>query len=273
MAIPRSISTPTTSTSSSKTSAPPDFEQDWINFIVAYRQAGPSGGGGGGGTTIGWRHGACREARGWRKHRPHAGSGELNMDLQPQTTDRQRPRSGRGAGAIHILGGSGGKSTLNSPFTEADVASYLPQLMDYATVNPAATIPGRININQCSPTVLTGIPGMTSDIVEQDPRPADDRFDQRRSRPPLRNVAADRRHRHAAANEGADAVHQRRRQRLSVPDSRIFPGRTGLQPSRGRFRRYQPPAADSIVERSDSSGPRLLAGHAGGELFAVSATK
>jgi len=36
--------------------------------------------------------------------------------------------------------------------------------MEYATVNPAATIPGRININQCSATVLAGIPGMTSDI-------------------------------------------------------------------------------------------------------------
>ena len=44
------------------------------------------------------------------------------------------------------------------------VATYLPQLMDYCTVNPAATIPGRININQCSATVLAGIPGMTTDI-------------------------------------------------------------------------------------------------------------
>ena len=45
------------------------------------------------------------------------------------------------------------------------MATYLPQLMDYVTVNPAATIPGRINVNQAPPTVLSGIPGMTSDIV------------------------------------------------------------------------------------------------------------
>ena len=49
------------------------------------------------------------------------------------------------------------------------MAGYLPQLMDYVTVNPAATIPGRININQASATVLAGIPGMTPEIVEQDP--------------------------------------------------------------------------------------------------------
>jgi hypothetical protein len=39
--------------------------------------------------------------------------------------------------------------------------------MDYVTVNPAATIPGRININQAPATILNGIPGMTPEIVEQ----------------------------------------------------------------------------------------------------------
>src|SRR5207248_9456846 len=57
--------------------------------------------------------------------------------------------------------------TFNSASTEIEMATYLPQLMDYVTVNPAATIPGRINVNQASPTVLTGIPGMTSDIVSK----------------------------------------------------------------------------------------------------------
>jgi hypothetical protein len=39
--------------------------------------------------------------------------------------------------------------------------------MDYATINPAQTIPGRININQASATVLAGIPGMTEEISQK----------------------------------------------------------------------------------------------------------
>ena len=68
--------------------------------------------------------------------------------------------------------------------------AYLPQLMDYVTVNPAATIPGRININQASATVLAGIPGMTPEIVEQIISPPRRGSDQRQARPPARNVAA-----------------------------------------------------------------------------------
>jgi hypothetical protein len=35
------------------------------------------------------------------------------------------------------------------------------------TVNPAATIPGRININQASATILAGIPGMTPELLDK----------------------------------------------------------------------------------------------------------
>ena len=72
------------------------------------------------------------------------------MDLQP-TTPIGSVLDLVGPGAIHILPQAQDRpATLTSPFTETGVASYMPQLMDYATVNPAATIPGRININQCS---------------------------------------------------------------------------------------------------------------------------
>ena len=94
------------------------------------------------------------------------------MDLQPKTTIGS-VLDLIGAQVQYTFVGGAGQVTLNSPFTEANVASYLPQLMDYVTVNPAATIPGRININQASPTVLTGIPGMTTDIVSKITRPAD----------------------------------------------------------------------------------------------------
>jgi hypothetical protein len=39
--------------------------------------------------------------------------------------------------------------------------------MDNLTVQTAQTTAGRININQATNAVLTGIPGMTSDIIQQ----------------------------------------------------------------------------------------------------------
>jgi hypothetical protein len=136
------------------------FPDEWITFIVAYRQAGPSGGGAGG--------------AGGAAANPAAQSqgGELNMDLEPTTPigslldlvgAQVQYTFAQSAGAT----GAATPTTLTSPFTETGVASYMQQLMDYATVNPAATIPGRININQCSTTVLAGIPGMTSEISDK----------------------------------------------------------------------------------------------------------
>jgi hypothetical protein len=45
------------------------------------------------------------------------------------------------------------------------MAIGFPLLMDNVTVNPATTIPGRININQASASVLSGIPGINEEIV------------------------------------------------------------------------------------------------------------
>ena len=44
---------------------------------------------------------------------------------------------------------------------------WLPKLMDACTINPAITIPGRININQAPAHILRGIPGMTPDMVTE----------------------------------------------------------------------------------------------------------
>ncbi len=46
------------------------------------------------------------------------------------------------------------------------MATYLPLLLDNTTTNKSPTIPGRININQASPVVLKGIPGMDQQMVE-----------------------------------------------------------------------------------------------------------
>ncbi|MCC7087065.1 MAG: general secretion pathway protein GspK [Pirellulales bacterium] len=57
---------------------------------------------------------------------------------------------------------------LKSPFPDEPAAAegYLPLLMDTVTVNPALTIPGRININQASRVVLQGIPGMAGQTID-----------------------------------------------------------------------------------------------------------
>ncbi|MBW8885027.1 MAG: general secretion pathway protein GspK, partial [Planctomycetia bacterium] len=135
------------------------FPQDWMNFIVAYRQMGPSQSTT---TVIGTNNtaAASNTLGGTATTQP---TGDLNMDLPAQT-----PIGGIldliGAQVQYTFAGAPAPSTLNSPFTADGLATYLPQLMDYCTVNPAATIPGRININQCSAMALAGIPGMTSDI-------------------------------------------------------------------------------------------------------------
>lgn len=58
---------------------------------------------------------------------------------------------------------------LESPFPDVPVGSnvYLLPLMEYTSVNPSPVIPGRINVNQASRTVLAGIPGMTDEILEE----------------------------------------------------------------------------------------------------------
>jgi Type II secretion system (T2SS), protein K len=132
------------------------FPEEWITFIVAYRQAGPTA--------------AATATRGTVIT---AGivptgnqTGELNMDLPAKT-----PIGGVldliGAQVEYTFQGAQAPSTLTSPFTETGLASFLSQLMDYVTVNPAATIPGRINVNQCSRTVLMGIPGMTAELADK----------------------------------------------------------------------------------------------------------
>jgi hypothetical protein len=132
------------------------FDEEWIKFIIAYRQVGPSGN-----NTSGQGNVTAADSVTTSNQ-----TGELNMDLPAATPI---------GGILDLIGtqvqyqfqGAPAATPLTSPFAETGLASYLPQLMDYVTVNPAATIPGRININQCSATVLGGIPGMTTEIVDK----------------------------------------------------------------------------------------------------------
>jgi len=58
---------------------------------------------------------------------------------------------------------------LETPFPKEPLlmAGYLTKMADYLTANSAPVIPGRININQASRIVLSGVPGMTPEILDQ----------------------------------------------------------------------------------------------------------
>jgi len=122
------------------------FPPDWVTFIIAYRQAGP--------TTP--------------SNQAEAVTGALNMDYKAKTAIGQ-VLDLVGAQVRYTFKGDMQSTLIASPFS-ADLGAmnvYMPKLMDYVTVNPAGTIPGRININQASRTVLLGIPGMAPEIVDQ----------------------------------------------------------------------------------------------------------
>jgi DNA uptake protein ComE-like DNA-binding protein len=60
-------------------------------------------------------------------------------------------------------------TSLDSPFAEdpSAMSDYLPKLLDNTTTTEGTGLVGRININQAPRVVLSGIPGITSDVVQQ----------------------------------------------------------------------------------------------------------
>jgi hypothetical protein len=136
------------------------LEQDWVNYIIAYRQNGPadssntaSGGRGGGGG------GAAASVP----------KDQLTGSLDLTAQAKQEISS-----VLDLIGGTATATTtgdtksevLNSPFSDdpSSMSSYLPELMDAVY---AGDFEGRININQAPKTVLACIPGMTADLVDQ----------------------------------------------------------------------------------------------------------
>jgi DNA uptake protein ComE-like DNA-binding protein len=122
------------------------FDEKWATFIIGYRQNGPTD----------------------KQPAPSAPTGKPKLDgkgentfttildligpnVQVEFEDQDKPVS------------------IETPFPNDPIsmASYLPKLMDNVAVNAEETIPGRININQASRTVLLGIPGMTSNVADQ----------------------------------------------------------------------------------------------------------
>ncbi len=79
-------------------------------------------------------------------------------------------RSGENSGDDDEEEGEGADSgtILESPFPNEPLgmSAWLPKLLDHVTVNKSPTIPGRINVNQASPIVLAGIPGLNEEMVQ-----------------------------------------------------------------------------------------------------------
>ena len=119
----------------------------WADFIVAYRQNGPYTG-----TKIG-----------------EMPSGK-ELDLTQKGTVKFTTVLDLIGSRVQVkYPGDKDPTVLESPFPNLPgvMNAYLPALMENLTVNTSKTIPGRININQASPTALGGIPGMTSEALEQ----------------------------------------------------------------------------------------------------------
>ncbi len=125
--------------------------QEWATFIVAYRQGGPFSG------------------RADANNPPQSANGHtIDFNIKSKTTFTQ---------ALDLIGaqtqikfaGEQKATVVKGPFGD-DLGAmnvYMPILMDYVTVNPALSVPGRININQAPAAVLRGIPGITPEQVDQ----------------------------------------------------------------------------------------------------------
>jgi type II secretory pathway component PulK len=126
------------------------FPQEWAVFIVAYRQGGSYSGA----TTT---------------TQPLTAAGhQIDFNYKSQTNFTQ---------VLDLVGAATQvKFTdmpqaiiVQSPFKN-DIGAmngFMPMLMDYVSVNPAATVPGRININQAPAAIIRGIPGMTPTVADQ----------------------------------------------------------------------------------------------------------
>ena len=127
------------------------FDQEWVTYIVAYRQSGPSQGN--------------NNQGGGRSGDSQPSGGTLDLSVEPK---------GEIGTVLDLIGqqveatyqGSKDPQSLESPFEDdaSAMAGYLPELM----ANCRGTeFQGRVSINQASRTVLGCLPGISIDLVDQ----------------------------------------------------------------------------------------------------------
>ena len=154
------------------------FDDEWVNFILAYRLYGPADdnqGGGGQSTT------SAADLDLDLSQSPKAQLSQV-LDLigkqvqigqgeqeggGPESEGASAPSNGGRGSGCQSGGAQNQQAVVASPFAEDPLAMaiYLPELMDKCTVSESPMIPGRININLASESILFGIPGMTEEIV------------------------------------------------------------------------------------------------------------
>jgi hypothetical protein len=137
---------------------------DLVGVSVRITSSPTTGGSSTGGTSGG------QSSQGGQSGQTGRSSGQTGQSGQSSQTG-QSGQSGQASQTGQSTGGASAQKpivvTPAFPDDPTQAATFLTQLLDHVTVNPVPAFPGRININQASKTLLLGIPGMTSDIVDQ----------------------------------------------------------------------------------------------------------
>jgi len=133
-----------------------DAGEEWATYIVAYRQFGPVAPG----TKL-------------PPNAPHVRSVAIDFE---QKAD---PTKGKVSTILDLIGSPVQVTVKNQkqpsvvvlepafPADPVSMALYLPRMMDYLTANQAPVIPGRININQASRIVLSGVLTLVPDVAPE----------------------------------------------------------------------------------------------------------
>ncbi len=131
------------------------FDAGWADFIVAFRQNGPAQGNNNNSNQQEAQPATGGAAIDFSK--PGKVSLSTVLDLIGVRTQ------------IPPLAEDGEPVVLEAAFKDepTEMAQYLPKLLDYAAVNTAELIPGRLNVNQAPRALLLGLPGMDEEKVSQ----------------------------------------------------------------------------------------------------------
>ncbi len=125
-------------------------DETWVDYIIAYRQNGPSASSGDAATSIEIPSGGDSSG-------VQPPSSETPPDsssaTQPESTNTSQGETTKIKSLLDLVGGSAGG--LDSPFSPeiADMQGYLPMLYDNLTLTEEPMV-GRININQTPRAVL-----------------------------------------------------------------------------------------------------------------------
>ena len=154
------------------------------NFIVAFRQGGPSGGGIGELDSPGEESSTAGAPK---------SADSITIDFAaPAAVTIDNLLSLVGVEVAVVQAGQNDRETLAAEFPAdpQQMTTYLPELQDYLTVYQGEVAPGRLNINQAPRVLLEGVPGMPITAVEsiisnRDFDPRDDRPGRRHATWPL----------------------------------------------------------------------------------------